>query len=134
MLSGQVVRRLALSGPYSDTDWTDPAVTIPASVRPIRATGETMTFAIVGLDSDDVKAKPVDITGLLVDAYLAREVGDSIERGKTLAEVEGSPIDGRIVFLADDVRPRQTCYLHITLTGTIPAAIGVVLIGGGRRL
>ena len=130
-----LLRRISLAGDYTDTDWTDPANS-PPTIGVAKATATKMTFALVGKASASDDAAVVDVGALLVDSYLATELGSgAIVRGKSIVEVEGVPISGRILLVATDVVIGLQVRLHLTLTNVAALpALDVELLDGGRVL
>ena len=96
-----LLRRLALSGDYNDTDWTDPANS-PPTPGVAKATATEMTFAIIGKASAAGDAAIADVGTLMVDAFLAIELpSGAIVRGSSIVEVKGEPSSGRVMLVAD---------------------------------
>jgi len=135
MASEVLIRRIALSGDFLDTDWLDPAVAVPDSIKRIRVVSSEITFAIVGKASTDADADVANVTGVTVDAYLASEVGGGLVRGQSLVEVEGGALDGRIKIKGSGLKTGEIVRLHLTLLGVgALAAADIYLVGGGRPL
>lgn len=130
-----LIRRLALSGDYADTDWTNPATPPPDSVRELKVTSSSMQFAFQGRSSEADDAAVVDVGTLEVDAYLVTSLGDGYVRSKSLVEIEGGTLSGRIKLVAGDTILGEIVRLHLALTsvGALPV-LDVHLLSGGRPL
>jgi hypothetical protein len=128
-------RLLVLGGDYADVDWLDPASPPPDNARQIRVTRSSMKLALRGragtADSDPV----VSLGAMTVDAYAATELdGGGYTRGKSIAEVEGTVLDGSISLIASDLTPGSTARIHLTLAGVVAPVIELLVLEGGRVL
>lgn len=131
-----IVRRLALSGDYADTDWTDPAIAMPDNARRIKVTGDQLIFALRGKSEASDAGTDVDVGTLTVDAYLVSELGGTGRaRGETLVEVKGDVVLGKIKLVGNDLARGEIVRLHLALTNVgALAALDVQLLTGGRVL
>lgn len=141
----QLIRRLALTGDYADTDWTNPANPVPDNARPFKVVAGQILFEIIGRDSAGDGGNEVDVGAMLVDAWVGYEGGDrepgnpsagkTIRRGLSVVEAEGAARSGRIRLVATDARPGDVGRLNLTLTGVVGLpAVHVRVVAGARPL
>jgi hypothetical protein len=131
-----VIRSIVVApGPYADTDWLDPAVTIPDNARLLRATGGEIQFAMRGRASSAPNAAIVSLGVMTVDAYVLRELeGGGTSRGKTIVEREAFPLPGQVTMVANDVVRGTICRLHLTLANVSAPVVEVLLLAGAVPL
>jgi hypothetical protein len=124
-IGAMLVRRLAPTGDYTDTDWTNPATPPPDNARAIKLVDSTLEVALQGKASDADDAAVVDVGGLLVDAYLVTKVGEGFVRGPSIGDLinDGDPVSGKMLLRFPDVARGTTVYLHLALTGVQAAAV-----------
>lgn len=132
----QVIRRIDLSGGFiGDDDWTNPANAVPAAVRRLKATTTKMKFALLGKASTLDDAAGDDIGSMTFNAFLGLELDGQIVRGSSVAEVGGSELSTRVIFLEEDVEPGQVYVLNLAnLTAVGAAALWVYLVSGANPL
>lgn len=130
-----LIRRLALSGDFADADWTNPANPPPDTARELKVTSSPMRFALIGKASTADDAAGADLGALTVDAYLVTKVGDGYARSKSVVEIEGDVLSGKVILVAGDVARGDVVRLHLALTGVgALTALDVELLSGGRPL
>ena len=132
-----VIRKLVLAGDYSDTDWTDPAIAPPDNARRFRILSRDMTFAVRGRSSSAPDAPAVSLGGMTIDAYVLIEIDDKVggpTRGKSVAEVEGGPLDATIFLRSSGLPTGRVGRVHVDLVGVTAPVVEVVLLDGGRPL
>jgi len=139
-----ILRRLKLSGDYSDADWTNPANAPPDNARPFKATRDKIVFELIARTGTGDDADEVDIGALQVDAWVGFEgelrepgnpaAGRTIRRGLTVVEATNSTIPGRVRLLASDAEVGGVGRLNLALTGVAIPALHVKIISGARPL
>lgn len=130
-----LIRRLALSGDYADTDWTDPAVTPPENAGRFKALSGVAKFALRGRASSAPDAAIVSLGAMTVDAYALTDLpGGGSARGKSVVEVEGTTIKGTIILVAADLTVGSTVRIHLSLVTVSAPVVELLLLGGGRVL
>ena len=130
-----LIRKIVTSGPaYTDTDWLDPAVTLPDNARRIKVLSRPVVFALRGRASSAEDAAIVSLGAMTVNAYMLIEHDDGgTSRGYTIAEAEGAPVPGQLLF-ESNVVSGLIGRLHLSLAVVTAPVIDVLLLSGGRPL
>ena len=131
----QLIRKIVSPGPtYADTDWLDPAVTIPDNARQIKILSRPVVFALRGRASSAEDAAIVSLGSMTVDAYmLVEHPGGGTSRGYSIVEAEGAAVPGQLLF-ESNVVPGRIGRLHLSLATMSAPVIDVLLLSGGRPL
>ena len=133
-----LLRKIVTAGPaFTDTDWLDPALSppIPDNARRFRILDTEMRFALRGRADSTPGAADVDLGAMTVDAYVLIELRDGgLTRGKTIIEVELSPLDSQIYMRSTGLPRGLVGRLHLDLAVVSAPVIDVLLLDGGRPL
>jgi hypothetical protein len=132
----QEIRRINLGGGFTgDSDWTIPSNAPPAAAKRLRATSNTMKFALVGRASTADGAAQASLGSMTVDAWLGLEVGGGMARHASVSEAAGEVGKAQVVLVEMDCIPGQVYRLNISaLASVTAAAVWVYVLSGGNPL
>lgn len=132
----QEIRRINLGGGFvGDADWTNPANTPPAAAKRLRASSDTMKFALIGKASTADDAAIATLGSMTVDAWLGLEVGGGMARHASVSEAAGAVGKSQVVLVEADCIPGQVYRLNISALASVSAgALWVYVLSGGVPL